>query len=370
MVEALPETRPSDAERVRRVSPVPAGYRCRTYRPRTARASTIEAMADLVHALRAERLPDDPPIPIGFLVHRYRNFPTDFDVTGWMIRPVGEDAVIADVLAVMPSDQNQHLVQMWLDVHPEHRRRGIGRHLLHHVVRAARTSGRRLIMLSTSARVPAGAAFAQAMGATPGVEAAIHQLEVSAVPLDRVRAWRDRGRRLSDYHLELWEGAWPEEELEAMCRVFEAMNDEPRGSLQLDDERWTPQRIRDFERFRMSPTTSRWTLVVRARAGDVPVGFTELVLDDARPTIAEQETTVVVPAHRGHGLGTWLKAEMLDRLMREGPQVRFVRTGMADANAPMRSINERLGFALYSAITAWQVAVEDAERYLSAGRKP
>ena len=55
----------------------------------------------------------------------------------------------------------------------------------------------------------------------------------------------------------------------------------------------------------------------------------------------------MLPKYRGHGLGKWLKAAMLEKVLAERPAVKFVRTGNADENVPMLKINHALGFKPY-----------------------
>ena len=51
-----------------------------------------------------------------------------------------------------------------------------------------------------------------------------------------------------------------------------------------------------------------------------------MVLVGRRPQRARQHDTAVVPAHRGHGLGPWIKSAMLVALRTERPDV----TGIGD----------------------------------------
>ncbi|MEZ4642291.1 MAG: hypothetical protein R3E31_06060 [Chloroflexota bacterium] len=44
--------------------------------------------------------------------------------------------------------------------------------------------------------------------------------------------------------------------------------------------------------------------------------------------------TAVVPAHRGQGLGRWLKAAMLDKMLRERPNVNLYAPAMPTATPP------------------------------------
>jgi len=75
--------------------------------------------------------------------------------------------------------------------------------------------------------------------------------------------------------------------------------------------------------------------------------------------------TGVFPQYRNQGLGRWLKAAMLERVLRERPEVKFVRTGNADSNAAMLKINNQLGFKPYIASALWQVELSKVQGYLN-----
>ena len=57
---------------------------------------------------------------------------------------------------------------------------------------------------------------------------------------------------------------------------------------------------------------------------------------------------------------------MMEKVLRERPQVKYIRTGNADSNAPMMKINDELGFKPYIAECVWQVDIEKVNNYLSA----
>jgi len=74
--------------------------------------------------------------------------------------------------------------------------------------------------------------------------------------------------------------------------------------------------------------------------------------------------TGVFPEYRNKGLGRWLKAAMLEKVLKERPEVKYVRTGNADVNAAMLKINTELGFQPYMADALWQVEIDRVLTYL------
>ena len=53
-------------------------------------------------------------------------------------------------------------------------------------------------------------------------------------------------------------------------------------------------------------------------------------------------------------------------MLKERPQVKYVRTGNADSNAAMLKINTELGFKPYTADALWQVTLQQAVDYLQS----
>ena len=58
---------------------------------------------------------------------------------------------------------------------------------------------------------------------------------------------------------------------------------------------------------------------------------------------------------------------MLDKVLKERPQVKYVRTGNADTNASMLKINNELGFKPYTADILWQVELNKVMDYIQTG---
>ena len=93
-------------------------------------------------------------------------------------------------------------------------------------------------------------------------------------------------------------------------------------------------------------------------------GTSETTSRTSRAPFLSQGGTAVLPAHRHQGLGRWIKAALLERVLREQPEVRFVRTDNADRNAAMLAINTAMGFKPYLTETQWQIETATARDYL------
>lgn len=343
-----------------------SGILIERFDPASARADTMRGYHALSNRVRAEWWPEYPPRTLPVLRTMLTTVPAVWGVRWWVAWRRGRVVGIAE-LELSQMKENRHLAWFDLSVDPAHRRKGIGAALVRVIAQEAREDGRRLLGTATASTAPAGEAFMRRVGAQPGLTNETNQLRMDDVDRELLRAWQE-GAPDDAFHLGFWEGPYPEQDLPDAVALFEVMNTAPRGELEMEDSHWTPAMIRDHEESLRKRGIERWTLYARHRATGRIAGFTEVAWNPHEPEILHQWGTGVFPEFRGHGLGRWLKAAMLERVLARRPQVKFVHTGNANVNAAMLKINHELGFRLYNTVTIWQVPVEKVLAYAETER--
>ncbi|MER7763909.1 GNAT family N-acetyltransferase [Streptomyces sp. NPDC097619] len=159
------------------------------------------------------------------------------------------------------------------------------------------------------------------------------------------------------YRLVAWRGIVPDEHAVATAVAHAAMEDAPDGALDSRTPLWDAERLRAAERLVLDRGGRILTVAAVTAAGDV-AAYTELVLTDPAAVRAIQYDTVVVPGHRGRGLGRAVKLAMLAQLRELHPDVREIGTSVADENGPMRAVNEALGYRLERPCGYFQLALD------------
>lgn len=338
----------------------------RAFDVNTATPEEIRALYTLHYGprgLRTEEWPDDPPRPFERWLTGLQTIPSFLTLRIWVAWQ-GEEAVGRSSLEIYDMPKNRHVANVHVGVIADHRRQGIGRQLLAPLAEAAEAAEKTLLLSGTDEAIPAGRALAERMGARQGMVERTNQLSLGNLDPVLMTAWRDQGPR-AEYELGWWEGAYPEEEIDAVCDLMAVMNTAPRDDLEIEDQVWTREILREGEESMRQRHAQRCTLYARHRASGELAGYTEVYHDPSTPHVLHQWDTGVFPKYRGHGLGKWLKAAMVERVPRDWPDVRFIRTENANSNAPMLKINNAMGFRPYKDWIIWQVEVARVKAYLS-----
>jgi RimJ/RimL family protein N-acetyltransferase len=265
-----------------------------------------------------------------------------------------EGAAVALGEYAVSAYDNLHLAWLAVEVHPEHRRRGHGTAMLDALCARARGEGRTTVgangwdSSSTSA-------FAAARGFEQKSIAVRRRQTVADLDWAALDRLYDEARpHASSYELLRQLGPTPEDQLEATAVMVAAINDAPTDDLDLEDEVFTPERVRAYDEAQAARGQLVHIVVARHLGTGALAGETTVVVDQERPHLAEQHDTSVVRAHRGHRLGLLLKLEMMRWLRETQPQVATVDTWNAESNDHMIAVNEALGYRITGRALAFQ----------------
>lgn len=317
--------------------------------------------------IKAEGRPGEPAEPLHDVANGIRLLPSEMEDWSYEVREDRSGELVGLARGgVERTGCNEHLFWFDPEVLPEHRRRGIGRWLLAQATEAALSAGTETFSGWTTSRVPAGEHFARSFEAEARMVHRESELHLTTIDWDLVDRWVGEGpARAPGYSLELTEGVYPESHYDDVIAWWEIMNTAPRDNLDWNDDHLTKERLAEWEAQFAASSGSRWEYVARHLESGACVGVTNVWFADWNPSIIHQGDTGVHPDHRGHALGKWLKAAMLQKIRAERPQARVIRTGNAYSNDAMLGINNALGFKESSADTAWQLPVERAQKLLS-----
>jgi len=261
----------------------------------------------------------------------------------------------------MPLADNLDLALVWLSVHPQHRRRGVGRALLRAGESAASANGRRTLMGETEwpeGRSDESERFARQHGYSVGQTMLRSSM---ALPADR-DALAALAAADDDYTVETFVDHIPEAWLEDRAVLQQRMStDAPLDDLALEEEAWNAERLRET----FARTLASGRRVVESAARHVPTGrlvaFTTVAVSAGSPDLGFQQDTLVLKEHRGHGLGLRLKAANALAVMDELPAVTSIRTWNAASNEHMLAVNRRLGYRVDGYSREWQKQTGDTE---------
>lgn len=232
---------------------------------------------------------------------------------------------------------------------PEHRRQGLGRAFLERVAAAARAHGSEVL----AAGFEEGDADGEAFAARYGLREVLRELEIS--------------RRIAPGE--------PEPDLPPGIELVQLAS---RPDLLRETYELASRALPDMPlhaRFEMPPF-ERW-LEEDASGPDVLPGGTIVALEDGRvvgfasllrraadPHLAEHGLVCVDASHRNRGIATAIKRAQIAWASRTG--FRELMTSTQDANAPMRAVNEKLGYEPRPAWIRVEAPLDEVEAALRA----
>ena len=239
-----------------------------------------------------------------------------------------------------------------------YRRQGVGTQLLPVIVDYARQVGAAWVQWDT--KFESGFRFSEKIGAIEAGRQRTNRLAVDQVNWALMRQWRDEGQsRNPDVELIYFEHLPSPELIDPFCDLITELNRlQPSDDVEGMDYTLMPAEfMKETQRLKDQGKTRA---VVCTREPDHTLsGMTDMVLDAANPIHASIFQTGVRQNYQGRGLGKWLKAVMMFDIHDRYPDIEFVDTVNFNSNAPMMSINNRMGFKLFEQFVFYKIRVQD-----------
>jgi len=322
-------------------------------------------------ALHQEATPDDPRRPLADEIAAARHLPAPEGGAVLVARDPGGTVAGIGTCGWQQLPGWDHVLMTSIEVLPGRRRQGLGRLLLDRSAELAERRSLRLVTGRTRDNVPSGAEFCRHFGAEPAMVGEENRLDLRGVGEDMVDRWIAEGPvRAAGYRLLFVAGRTPPELAERAAAVLNVMNTAPREGLDVGDMHVTVELLRQYEDAGEASGETRWAYYAVENATGRFAGVTDVAVRPSQPDRVFVGDTAVDPAHRGQGLGKWLKAAITRRLLDELPAVRWVITWNAGSNDAMLAINRQLGFRPASIATTWQVATSVLRARLAAPAGP
>ena len=251
---------------------------------------------------------------------------------------------VAGGMADLPLRDNTRFIYVEVFTAPEHRRRGHGAVVLKDLEEIGRDADRSIMYAEAvwelDAVDPGPQAFSEAQGFRLDLMDAMRELPLPATlpPLEVA----------DGYTIHSWRGACPEEWVQGYVDVRQLINEEaPGGEAGLENEFWDVARVRaEEQRWDAQGRTPQVSIAV-GDDGEV-VGHTQLLFPADSDEVYQWDT-LVLPLHRGHGLGLALKVATMQEAADLLDGRRRITTYNAAGNEPMIRVNRALGFVQ----TAW-----------------
>ncbi|HEY9437382.1 MAG TPA: GNAT family N-acetyltransferase [Streptomyces sp.] len=259
----------------------------------------------------------------------------------WLASDASGIPVGSAFLRLFTRTGQDHLAELDLCVHPAERRRHTGSRLLEAAVAAAREDARRSVIAQADAGSP-GDMFLLARGFRRVLTLTYARLPLTGTSLTDLAGIVDLPH--PGYRLVSWDGTVPDALAGTFVASRRAMDDMPMGAIDYGTVTWDLERmLAAAEVIEKRGDLLHTVAAVDASDGSI-AGFTELVVPGDGTGDAQHYGTGVLPEHRGHGLGHWMKAASILRARERHPELAGLLTDTADSNPYMRRINDALGY--------------------------
>ncbi len=290
-----------------------------------------------------------------------------------------EDAVVASAWLAWAVEPDTRVSWIEVNVHPDHRNRGIGSALIEHLEAISRQDGRPIaqgggkhhVNLS-GPRLESPTGFGELPRKDPVVRFLLkhgYSLEqVYRVSLLRLpvaseilsaRLVEAQVHAGNDYRIHRWAGPTPSRWQDDVAVLMNRMStDAPAGNLEIEEEPWDAERVRQRDEQRARANRTGLVATVEHIPTGKLVAYSAMTISDDHSRPAHQSDTLVLKEHRGRRLGTIVKIVNIQQLAALSPETPFILTDNAEENRPMLDVNEAVGFEAVAYSGAWKKVLQ------------
>ncbi|MEO0595277.1 MAG: GNAT family N-acetyltransferase [Chloroflexota bacterium] len=311
-----------------------------------------------------EASPDDPVNSYESIRKMITGYPDYNEYIWFWVAYDANDNCVAMMQVVHPKpdnpdyEANKKLMWCWLFVTQDRRRKGIATQLIPIVMQQAQKFGATIIQSGTS--IKSGHQFMEMLEMQKAFDEKVNRVAIKDIDWDLMAQWMDAGRtRNPEVELIRYDHLPPEKDMDVYCQlVTDLVRMVPLEDMEKEEYTLLPEELRkQYTRF---DELGRKNIVFVARDTDgAMMGMTEMFHDPEKPTLGYVGLTAVLKNYQGRGIGKYLKARMTYDIRDNFPAVESISTDNASSNAPMLSINERMGFTVHKHWIAYKIAVSD-----------
>jgi len=256
-------------------------------------------------------------------------------------------------------EENKHTTWFQLFIDKQYRRQGWGTKLFQVMIKKI-VELKEITIVQTYSLLDSGWRFCEKNGAVLALVGVYNRLKLADVDWQEMANWVKDGENLAqkdNCSLEIFDHI-PDTIIDEFTKFFtDIANLVPLGEL--DDIRAETPESRRIREEQFKKLGIKWiTMITKENDGSIS-GITDIQYSQSKPYLIEQDVTGVLPKYRGRGLGKWLKAAMLFYIQDKFPKVTIINTGNADTNAPMLSINERMGYKKHLTEKCYKFQLQD-----------